>query len=208
MLNLFLTSSFADVATLLPKFAGSPAGRSVAFIPTASLVEEYRGYVDDGRNALRTLGMTVEELDIATASSEHIARTLQQSDYIYVSGGNTFYLLQEMRRKNADRMLLEAIKQGKIYIGESAGSLILSPDIACYTPMDNPAAAPELDGTKGLALIPFYPLVHYRSEPFAEVCEQILAAQQGKLDMRPITNRELFSVRNDVVEKWTVEKAV
>lgn len=208
MSNLFLTSSFADVAPLFPKFASNPVGRSVAFIPTASLVEEYRGYVDDARKAFRALGIAVEELDIDAAAPEHIARTLQQNDYIYVSGGNTFYLLQEMRRKNADRMLADCIKQGKAYIGESAGTLVLSPDIACYAPMDNPAAAPELDGTKGLALIPFYPLVHYRSEPFTEVCEQILAAQQDKLDMRPITNHELFAVRNGTVEKWTAEQAV
>lgn len=208
MPNLFLTSSFADVAPLFPKFAGNSAGRSVAFIPTASLVEEYRGYVDDARNAFRMLGMTVEELDIAAAPPGHIARTLQQNDYIYISGGNTFYLLQEMRRKNVDRMLVDHINQGKTYIGESAGTLVLSPDIACYAPMDNPAAAPELDGTKGLAAIPFYPLVHYRSEPFAEVCEQILAAQRGRLDIRTITNHELFAVRGGVVETWTVAKAV
>ncbi|RPD84272.1 hypothetical protein EGK75_11360 [Neisseria weixii] len=93
-------------------------------------------------------------------------------------------------------------------IGESAGTLVLSSDIACYAPMENPAAAPELKGKKGLALIPFYPLVHYRSEPFVEVCEKIMAAQQGRLDIRPITNHELFAVRSGVVEKWTVAKAV
>ncbi|ATD65543.1 Type 1 glutamine amidotransferase-like domain-containing protein [Neisseria weixii] len=207
MPNLFLTSSFADVAALFPEFAGNPAGRSVAFIPTASMVKAYRGYVDDGRHALRSLGMAVEELDIAAAPVEHIVRTLQQSGYIYVSG-NTFCLLQEMRRKNVDCMLVGHLSQGKTYIGESAGTLVLSPDIACYAPMENPAAAPELKGTKGLALIPFYPLVHYRSEPFVEVCEKIMAAQQGRLDIRPITNHELFAVRSGVVEKWTVAKAV
>ena len=208
MPNLFLTSSFADVAARFPEFAGNPAGRSVAFIPTASMVEAYRGYVDDGRHALRSLGMTVEECDIAAAPLEHIARALQQSDYIYVSGGNTFYLLQEMRRKNVDCMLADHISQGKTYIGESAGTLVLSPDIACYAPMENPAAAPELKGTKGLALIPFYPLVHYRSDPFVEVCEKILAAHQGRLDIRPIANHELFAVRGGVIETWTVAKAV
>nr|WP_158608780.1 Type 1 glutamine amidotransferase-like domain-containing protein [Neisseria weixii] len=114
MPNLFLTSSFADVAALFPEFAGNPAGRSVAFIPTASMVEAYRGYVDDGRHALRSLGMAVEELDIAAAPVEHIVRTLQQSGYIYVSG-NTFCLLQEMRRKNVDCMLVGHLSQGKTY---------------------------------------------------------------------------------------------
>ena len=55
MKKLFLCSSFSDVASLLPDFMVSLKGKTVAFIPTASIHEEYRQYVEDGREALKAL---------------------------------------------------------------------------------------------------------------------------------------------------------
>ena len=52
MKRLFLTSSFSSVAKLFEDFAGEPVkGKKLAFIPTASLVEKVRFYVDDDRKA-------------------------------------------------------------------------------------------------------------------------------------------------------------
>ena len=62
MRKLFLASSFSEVASLFPKFAGEEIkGKHITFIPTASLVEEVRFYVDDDRKAFEELGIIVEE---------------------------------------------------------------------------------------------------------------------------------------------------
>ena len=51
MKKIFLCSSFADVAPLLPESVPtSLSGKTVAFIPTASIHEEYTQYVEDGKN--------------------------------------------------------------------------------------------------------------------------------------------------------------
>ena len=48
MKRLFLTSSFSSVTKLFEDFAGEPVkGKKLAFIPTASLVEKVRFYIDD-----------------------------------------------------------------------------------------------------------------------------------------------------------------
>ena len=97
MRKLFLASSFSEAASLFPKFAGEEIkGKRITFIPTASLVEEVRFYVDDDRKAFEELGIIVEELEITTASPDKILEVLNRNDYIFVSGGNTFYLLQEL----------------------------------------------------------------------------------------------------------------
>ena len=68
MRKLFLASSFSEVASLFPKFACEEIkGKRITFIPTASLVEEVRFYVDDDRKAFEELGIIVEELEITTA---------------------------------------------------------------------------------------------------------------------------------------------
>jgi len=95
----------------------------VTFIPTASTPESYKEYVKLGQESLEELGLKVTPLDVATASSEEIRSTLSEGDLIYISGGNTFYLLQELKRKGADKLIQREIERGKPYIGESAGGV-------------------------------------------------------------------------------------
>ena len=50
-------------------------------------------------------------------------------DIIYMLGGNTFYLLDVIRKTNFDKQIIDFINKGKIYIGSSAGSEILGSSI-------------------------------------------------------------------------------
>ena len=206
MIKLFLCSYFAGVSALLPPFAGKKLeGKTVAFIPTASLHEPYKDYVKEGKEALLTLGLKVKELEVGNASKEEIAQTLDESDLIYVSGGNTFFLLQELMRKEADVLLTRQIKAGKLYIGESAGAMILSPNIGYAKEMDNAEeAAPQLRNFDALCLVNFYPLPHYKSFPFEELTDKILK-NHSEIPFKPITNVQVICVNGDLV---TVEEAL
>ena len=156
MKKKFLASSFADVADLFVKFTdGKCEGKKITFIPTASLPEEVKFYVAAGKEALEKLGLLVDELEISTATKEEIAGKLQGNDYIYVTGGNTFFLLQELKRTGADKIITEQIKSGKPYVGESAGSIALSRNIEYVKDMDDLTAASTLDSFSSLGLIDF-----------------------------------------------------
>ena len=201
MRKLFLASSFSEVASLFPKFAGEEIkGKRITFIPTASLVEEVRFYVDDDRKAFEELGIIVEELEITTASPDKILEVLNRNDYIFVSGGNTFYLLQELRRKGADILITEQIRAGKLYIGTSAGSVILCPDIEFVKEMDYSHAAPELQSFTGLNIVDFYILPHYLDFPFEEITQNIVKKYGKKLDLRPISNKQVITIAGNRIE--------
>ena len=201
MRKLFLTSSFSEVASLFPKFAGEEIkGKRITFIPTASLVEEVRFYVDDDRKAFEELGIIVEELEITTASPDEISEILNRNDYIFVSGGNTFYLLQELRRKGADILITEQIRSGKLYIGTSAGSIILCPDIEFVKEMDYNHTAPELQSFTGLNIVDFYILPHYLDFPFEEITQNIVKKYGKKLDLRPISNKQVITIAGNRIE--------
>ena len=175
MKRLFLTSSFSSVAKLFEDFAGEPVnGKKLAFIPTASLVEKVRFYVDDDRKAFEKLGLIIEELEISTATTEEIAQALERNDDIFISGGNTFYLMQELKKKGADKLLIEQINNGKLYIGTSAGSIIASPTIEFVSDMDETKKAPELTDYSGLHLVNFYFLPHYLNFPYKEATQKIV----------------------------------
>ena len=201
MRKLFLASSFSEVASLFPKFAGEEIkGKRITFIPTASLVEEVRFYVDDDRKAFEELGIIVEELEITTASPDKILEVLNRNDYIFVSGGNTFYLLQELRRKGADILITEQIRAGKLYIGTSAGSVILCPDIEFVKEMDYNYTAPELQSSTGLNIVDFYILPHYLDFPFEEITQNIVKKYGKKLDLRPISNKQVITIAGNRIE--------
>ena len=201
MRKLFLASSFSEVASLFPKFAGEEIkGKRITFIPTASLVEEVRFYVDDDRKAFEELGIIVEELEITTASPDEISEILNRNDYIFVSGGNTFYLLQELRRKGADILITEQIRAGKLYIGTSAGSIILCPDIEFVKEMDYNHTAPELQSFTRLNIVDFYILPHYLDFPFEEITQNIVKKYGKKLDLRPISNKQVITIAGNRIE--------
>ena len=201
MRKLFLASSFSEVASLFPKFAGEEIkGKRITFIPTASLMEEVRFYVDDDRKAFEELGIIVEELEITTASPDKILEVLNRNDYIFVSGGNTFYLLQELRRKGADILITEQIRAGKLYIGTSAGSIILCPDIEFVKEMDYNHTAPELQSFTGLNIVDFYILPHYLDFPFEETTQNVVKKYGKKLDLRPISNKQVITIAENRIE--------
>lgn len=206
MKKMFLASSFVDVADLFVKFVEEKcAGKTVAFIPTASLVEEVRFYVDAGKKALEKHGLIVNELEISTATKEEIESTIQKNDYIYVTGGNTFFLLQELKRTGADKIISEHINSGKIYIGESAGAIVLSCNVEYVKDMDDFTAAPNIGTFSSLDMIDFYPVPHHTNFPFKESVESIISSYEGKIELCPISNAQAIVVRGNEFEVWGAE---
>jgi dipeptidase E len=204
MKKMFLASSFADVADLFVKFTdGKCEGKTITFIPTASLPEEVKFYVAAGKEALKKRGLVVDELDISTATKEEIVGKLQGNDYIYVTGGNTFFLLQELRRTGADKIIAEQINSGKPYVGESAGSIVLSRNIEYVKDMDNIIAAPNLDSFSSLGLVNFYPLPHHTNFPFKEAVENIISNYAGKIELCPISNTQAIIINEGEFEVWS-----
>lgn len=200
MINLFLASSFSDVVDLFIDFTrGECRGKRVTFIAAASIPEEVDFYVAEAKAAFSGAGVQVEELDITTASRELIAEKIATNDYIYISGGNTFFLLQELKRSGADRLIIEQVRAGKLYAGESAGAIVLAPDIEYIKGMDSSEAAPDLQRFSSLSLVDFYPLPHYRNFPFEEAADQILSAYQNTIDIRPFSNSQAILVADDEI---------
>lgn len=195
MKNIFLASSFADVyLDFKNSIKDSLIGKTITFIPTASKPEEVTFYVDNDRLAFEKLGMKVEILNIEQESYEMIEKTLNKNDYIFISGGNTFYLLQELRKSQADKIISNLIKQGKPYIGSSAGSIILALDIEYIKNMDDSSKAPELTDTKAMGIINFSILPHFGEEPFSEVTQQIFSNFHQKIVLVPLNNKQFIYI--------------
>lgn len=99
MKKLFLASLFKDVLQVFIEFANDNLeGKTVTFIPTAGLPDKLDFHIQYRKELLSKIGFIVDELEISTAAYSDLENKLENNDYIYVTGGNTFFLLQEMNR--------------------------------------------------------------------------------------------------------------
>lgn len=200
MRKLFLASSFSDVAKLFLQFAKEDCkGKTVTFISTASSVEKVNFYVGSAQKAFKKMGVIVDELDVANAFREVIENKITGNDYIYISGGNTFYLLQELKKTGTDKIITNQIEKGKLFIGESAGSMILSNNIEYARMMDDSTKAEELENYDSLGVVDFYPVPHHTNFPFKKAVEKIIKEYGATLDLRPISNKQVITVIEDQV---------
>ena len=200
MTQLFLCSSFADVAKFLPDCVKNLQGMKVVFIPTAAEVEKVKIYVKKGWKALEDLGMQITELNINTTEAPKIKETIKNADCIYNSGGNTFYLLQELRKTGADQLVKQHILTGKLYIGESAGAMITAPNIEYVSLMDDPNEGKELTDFEALNVVDFSTVPHLWCFPFAKATKEIISRYEESLTLKAISNTQALRVDGEGVK--------
>lgn len=200
MKKIFLASSFKDVANIFADFEKNLNGKTITFIPTASVVEKVVFYVNAGKKELEKLGLIIDVLEISTANADEISAKLKGNDFIYVTGGNTFFLLQEMKRTGADQIIIEEVNAGKLYIGESAGAMVTAQNIEYVKGMDSVKKAPDLVNFDDLGLVEFYTVPHYTNEPFKKIAHKIVDSYSSALNLSPISNNEAILVENDKVK--------
>ena len=195
---MILTSSLYESIELVKKFLDkNTESKKILFIPTAANVEEYKKYMHLTQKAFEDFGYEVENFDVSVFSEEIAKEKLSEAKIVFISGGNTFYLLQELKKKNLISYLKERIEDGLIYIGESAGSVIATPDIEYASIVDDKTLATELDDYAGLNLVDFYIVPHFEEEPFVESSRKTVELYKDKLDLKLINNKEAILVENN-----------
>ena len=134
MKRLFLASCGL---TYIKQFVGSVARKNrLLFIPTAANSDSEPWWIDKDRDILSKMGFQITEVDIAHADKPTQEQALAQADIVYIAGGNTFYLLQQLRDSGFGRLLIDFVNAGGLYAGVSAGALVAGTDIR---PVETPA---------------------------------------------------------------------
>lgn len=206
MKKILLVSMMHRVTEILKREEPDLGGKTVSYIPIAIIGEAdgdeavIEGMIKEETDMLENLGLKVDVLEISAASREKITRSLTENDLIFVGGGNTFFLLQELRRTGADKLLAREVEQGKLYIGESAGAAVACPDIGYCALMDAPEKAPELESYSGLGLVDFYVVPHLDNEEMGEGARKIIETYGDRLDLKVITDEQAILVEGDKAE--------
>ena len=192
-MKLFLCSHFSSVGSLIKEEIDN---KKVAFIPTASLHEGYTGYVGSARKLFKKLGASVTEIDISTEAYSTIQAGFEDADVIYFTGGNSFFLMDQLRKTETDELLKKELANGKLMIGESAGAIICAPTIQYIEQMDEKPEDYSQEDNEGLDLIDFYVLPHYLTAPFKKITERIMA-EFSDLNICAINNHQAIIVNDE-----------
>ncbi len=172
-MKLLLTSAGISNNSIKESFfkltGKKPEDISLAFIPTASNVEQgdKSWLINDFIN-LKNLGLkSISIVDISVVERKIWEPQLREADVLLFGGGNTFYLMEWINKSGLIEILPELLET-KVYIGISAGSMILSQDLllkACQKLYEEDLERTEDE--KGVCLVDFYVLPHYNSSYFS-----------------------------------------
>lgn len=202
MNKLFLASQFYQVADKLSALIPDSRALKVAFIPTAADTYAEKPWMEADRDKLVEMGFEVEDYDLKGKVETQIYNDLKPKDIIFVSGGNTFYLLYHIRQSGFDKAILRLLDEGKVYIGSSAGSMVMCPTIEPAKPLDNAEQAPLLTSFYGLHLVDFVILPHYGKPKYEQRYQDIMTEWSSKLKLQTLTDEQVVIV---VDGKHTIE---
>ncbi|MDO8553712.1 MAG: Type 1 glutamine amidotransferase-like domain-containing protein, partial [Candidatus Micrarchaeota archaeon] len=133
-------------------------------------------------------------------TTKQVENDLKDSDILFFSGGNTFYLLEKIQQAKCAKVMVDFIGKGKIYIGSSAGSIIAGPDISPIYAIDRIENAPNLKGFEGFGLVNFVTFPHWgRNEKFRQVYlnHRLKHAYSEKNKIILLTDKQYIEVRDD-----------
>lgn len=138
MKQLFLTSSanvvLADIVKYLPL---RPSEYNFAFITTAAETKEgEHPWVTSDKNKMIELGFNIDEFSITDMDLVSLEEKMKNKNGIFVCGGNPLYLLDQMIKTGFEKILLDKIENGTIYIGSSAGSMIFGNNLDLLNTLD------------------------------------------------------------------------
>ncbi len=169
-----------------------PASLQLLHIPTASNLDDSQ---DSGREQLAEMGFHIDDLDLATASHERVNQAVAAADVIYVGGGNTYYLLDQINRSGFREAL--AARTDVVYVGGSAGTVVACPDIGYIgAELDEPGVAPDLESTRGLGLVDFYVMPHIDYPPFEVKIAELLKSFPADFDVVAIRDDQAVAVKD------------
>jgi dipeptidase E len=169
-MKFILTSNSHSVNKQWTKeFGMNPNKLKVAFIDTAADIynKAEADWLKEDRSSLTDVGFTVTDYSLTDKTKENLITDLKQFDALFVSGGNSFYLLEKSNQSGFTDLIKENYFKDKIYVGSSAGSVILSNNIDPIKFIDDPKKA-SLENNKAIGIFNFTIFPHWGNDYFKD----------------------------------------
>lgn len=114
------------------ELVGKPQDQiSVAIINEAYAAEhgDKRWVLDNLNDVARNFPSEIDIVSLLGLSMDEVVERIMQKDVIFVVGGHTDYLMSVFRKTGFDKALLKLL-ESKVYVGSSAGSMVMGKRLA------------------------------------------------------------------------------
>lgn len=189
---IFLTSTGLSSKNVYDKFkeiVDSKRLKKAVIITTASLDKENNQYSQLALSQLKSAGF--DAVDFYDFENDGL-KNLSQYDVIYVCGGNTFKLMKFAKEMNFDKEINSLLKRDGIYIGVSAGSLIVGSSIQIANEIHPDINEVGLADFSGFSIIDLIVFPHYSPE-FEE--EIKLFETKNNVKIERLTNSQVILIK-------------
>ncbi len=175
-----------DTVDACVKLVGKPQDQiSIGIINEAYAVEEGdKRWVLDNLNAVaNNFSGEIDIINLLALSLEEVEKRLADKDVIFVVGGNTDYLMAVYQKTGFDKLLPKLLAT-KVYVGSSAGSMVIGKRIseAAYKLIygeDGRYGIEEYVGLVDLSIMPHLDSPHFPNRK--ESLLDIAGSFQGKV---------------------------
>lgn len=173
-MTLILTSDALTSEKLKKEFrkiAKSMKSKKVLIVHTNRNPEDWV-YTNNAIAELESCGISKEDIYLINIALGECLEGIMSFGLVYVSGGNTFFILDKMRDTWLGKEIKKFVKSGGIYLGVSAGSIIAgkSIEVAGWGSEGDPNEI-GLKDLKGLGLTDICIFPHYKDSQKEEVEE-------------------------------------
>lgn len=162
--KLLLTStglSPKNIAKRFQNFFANPGSQAVVIVTTAAEGKDQNKYSQLAKKQFEEMGFTkIDFVDLEVEPNKDFS----SYGVIYVCGGNTFKLLKFAREANFKTSIENLLSQGGVYVGVSAGSIIVGPSINIANEVEPDPNDIGLEDLTGFNITDLIILPHYSPE--------------------------------------------
>jgi dipeptidase E len=148
---------------------------SLVFVPTAANVEEGdKGWlIDDLFNLKKLQFKKIDIVDISAVPKEIWLPRLEAADVFVFGGGNPYHLMEWIQKSGLGDLLPDLLKT-RVYVGISAGSMVVSAKILSHAMQIYHEEKGQLRDMKGLGFVDFMFKAHLNSPSFPKMRKESL----------------------------------
>jgi dipeptidase E len=198
-MNLLLTSSGFSSISIRERFCSEIKNnnlKTLAVIPTAE-----QDYSDRREEAIESEvyfnAFGLKKVCIIDVEFMNID-DLRKTDIIYLDGGNPYYLLYQLRKSKADELFRE-IKEKTLFVGSSAGSIVLGSTLDFVSHINPRLNTMDLIDLTGIGLYNFILFAHYKGLIHDEkVSDEMLSSyeKESNLKIIKISDNQAIHIKN------------
>jgi dipeptidase E len=180
----------------------------IVCIPTAANIyaADKKDWLFEEMKSFTDLGMKLTEFDILGKTEKEVADQIKDADIVYVTGGNTYYLIEQMQKCNFKSTIKSFLETGGFYIGSSAGMVVTCPTIDFIGDLDDPAKASTTDYS-GLGLVDFKIFPHVDHPKYKEKIRDIIKKLENvENSIFGLSDNQALLITNNFIEMFQAGK--